>query len=169
MKAASDHLSVDMPSPAPAGDTGIFARRSDVLDRFVQLGLASGRVIRVTFPVAPDGEVLEEHPLLDRLFAYLDGEPDDLADVPIALTVPVDHRSVLEAVRTVPYGQVATVEEVARMVSGLGDDEDGRAVARAALEGNPVPLLVPDHRVVDGPSGAPASVVRRLRSIEESG
>ncbi|RDZ98709.1 cysteine methyltransferase, partial [Haloferax sp. Atlit-6N] len=39
---------------------------------------------------------------------------------------------------------------------------------RTALAENPVPLFVPDHRVRDAPSGAPASVAERLREIESA-
>jgi methylated-DNA-[protein]-cysteine S-methyltransferase len=37
---------------------------------------------------------------------------------------------------------------------------------REALAANPVPLLIPDHRVRDGPSGAPPPVEQKLRAVE---
>jgi methylated-DNA-[protein]-cysteine S-methyltransferase len=145
---------------------GIFARESSYLDRYVQFGEASGRVISVSFPRTPDENAAEEHPLLDRVFAYLEGTHDDFDDVEVALTVPTDHRTVLEATRQVPYGEQVTVERLCR-IAGLNADDDAVVdTAREALAENPVPLFVPDHRVRDGPSGAPPDVEQHLRSIE---
>lgn len=149
------------------GEAGIYAREPTYLDRHVQVGIAQGRVISVSFPPEPDPEAEGDHALLDRIDAYLQGEGDDFTDVTVALTVPTDRRDVLEAVRTIPYGEGATVEGVARMTPGLDPDEsDDRALVREALAGNPAPLLVPDHRVRDGPSAAPAGVEQRLRAVE---
>jgi len=48
------------------------------------------------------------------------------------------------------------------------DHEDDRdlATVRDALADNPVPLLIPDHRVRDGPSAPPLAVQQTLRAIE---
>ena len=73
----------------------------------------------------------------------------------------------------------ALVESRSRIVNGVGpadadlvfvgeapgEQEDQQQV-REALAANPVPLLIPDHRVRDGPSGAPPEVEQRLRSLE---
>jgi len=147
------------------GTTGVFAREFDALDRWVQIGVASGSVISVSFPTEPEGAG-EESPLLDRIEAYLDGEEEALSDTEIALTVPTDQRSVLETVRAIPYGQAVGVDQVARMTAGIEDDEEGLASVERALSANPVPILIPDHRVVDGPSGAPREVVSKLQSLE---
>ena len=147
--------------------SGIVARESPYLGRFVQLGIASGRVIRVTFPEEPGPQAVTDHPLLDRLFSYLDGGADDFADVELALTVPTDHRQVLEATREIPYGEGTDVSTLARRISGLhADEEDDLQLIRTALSENPVPLLIPDHRVRDGPSTAPPDVEQKLRSLE---
>ena len=146
---------------------GIYARESPYLDHHVQLGIAGERVISVSFPETPEDNAESEHPLLDRLFAYLEGEEDDFTDIDIGLTVQTDHRSVLEATRGIPYGKQITVERLTRMVPGLDDDdEDDHEVVRAALADNPLPLVIPDHRVRDGPSAAPPKIEQRLRSLE---
>ncbi|MFC6871793.1 MGMT family protein [Halobellus marinus] len=147
-------------------DDGVFARESDRLGRAVEIGIVGGRVIGVSFPETLPDDAETAHPLLDRVFAYLDGESDHFDDVEIGLTVPTDHRRVLEATRNVPYGETVTVERVVRM-AGLDPDEAGDVeTAREALSENPVPLFVPDHRVRDAPGGAPAAVAERLREIE---
>jgi methylated-DNA-[protein]-cysteine S-methyltransferase len=46
------------------------------------------------------------------------------------------------------------------------DSTDDLVSVREALSENPAPLFVPDHRVRDGPSGAPGVVEQRLRSVE---
>lgn len=75
-----------------------------------------------------------------------------------SFTVPVDlrhvtpfQRSVLEAARSVPRGHVATYGEIGRSIGRPGA---ARAVGQA-LGSNPVPIVVPCHRVLasDGSLG----------------
>lgn len=148
-------------------EAGIFARESAYLDRYVQFGEAQGRVISVSFPREPPDDAGDDHPLLDRIEAYLEGATEDFDDVTVALTVPTDQRKVLEAVREIPYGENADCGQLARMAGLDPDDSDDVRLVRTALAENPAPLLIPDHRVRDGPSGAPAEVEQRLRSLEQ--
>lgn len=149
-------------------EPGIYARESPYLERFVQLGSASGKVISVSFPQSMPEGAEPDHPLLDRIFAYLEGQREDFSDVDVALTVPTDQRSVLEAVREVPYGENVTVIQVARMTPGLDAEADAdQQLVRTALDEDPAPLVIPDHRVRDGPSGAPPDVEQKLRSLED--
>lgn len=149
-------------------DAGIYARESPYLDRYVQLGAASGRVLSVSFPETPEADAETEHPVLEQIFEYLDGlEEVDFEEVQVALTVPTDQRAVLEQVRGIPYGEQVRVEALARMTPDLDpDDEDDIILVRTALDENPAPLLIPDHRVRDGPSAAPPPVEQKLRSLE---
>lgn len=150
-----------------AEDAGIYARHAEHLDRYVQIGVAGDRVLAVSFPKTPDDGAAEEHPLLDRIDAYLRGDQNDFGDVTVALTMATDRRGVLERLREVPYGERTTVERLARMVPGLSDDDpDDQRLVREALDDNPAPIFVPDHRVSDGPSGAPADVVQKLQALE---
>jgi methylated-DNA-[protein]-cysteine S-methyltransferase len=148
-------------------DAGIYARESPILDRWVQLGIAQGRVISVDFPTEPESDASDDHDLLDRIEAYLEGAEESFTDVTVALTVPTDQRDVLETVRGIPYGTEVGVEKVASMTAGLDpENDDDQRLVRTALAENPAPLLVPDHRVRDGPSAAPAAVEQQLRAIE---
>ncbi|MDQ2073164.1 MGMT family protein [Haloarcula sp. NS06] len=152
---------------APTGDAGIYARESSYLDRYVQLGEAGDRIISLSFPSQPEADAGEDHTLLDRIAEYLQGVEDDFADVTVGLTVPTDQRIVLEAVQEIPYGEDASVAQVAQMTPDLdADEQDDIAQVREALAANPVPLLIPDHRVRDGPSAAPPPVEQKLRAIE---
>ena len=149
-------------------DAGIYARESQFLDRYVQLGIAQGRVLSVDFPTEPDPGAKSDHELLDRIDAYLRGDREEFDDVTVALTMPTDHREVLEKVREIPYGDSGTAEQVAAMVPGRSmSDEDDIAAVREALAANPAPILVPTHRVRDGPSGVPPDVEEKVRALEE--
>lgn len=143
---------------------GIYTLHSEYLDRYVQVGIAQTRVISVEFPL--EVEETADHELLERVQQYLEGEPDNFQDVDVAMTMPTDQRDVLEAVRQIPYGENATVEQIEHMVPGRTDEEDLQRTVREALSANPAPLFVPTHRVRDGPSGMPAEVVTRLRTLE---
>jgi len=146
---------------------GVYARESSYLDRVVQFGTAQTRVISASFLTEVPADASTDHDLLDRVDAYFEGVEEDYTDVAVALTVPTDHRTVLETVREIPYGQQIRVEKLVRMSGGLNpDDEADVRTARTALAENPVPLFIPDHRVRNGPSGAPAPVEQKLRSIE---
>ncbi|HEV8340433.1 MAG TPA: type II toxin-antitoxin system prevent-host-death family antitoxin [bacterium] len=71
---------------------------------------------------------------------------------PVDLTrVPPFERTVLQALRRIPAGQVRTYGEIAR---SLGKPAAARAVGTACAR-NPLPLLIPCHRVVrsDGKLG----------------
>lgn len=151
--------------------TGVFAARSDFLDRWIQVGVVSGNVINVAFPTSRPTEAEVEakagHPVLERLLAYLDeGTRDDFADVEIALTGPTAYRPVYDAVRTIPYGSETTTVELASTIAQLAPEDDPEHVVTNALRANPVPVLVPDHRVTDGPGGLDPDIRDRLRTRE---
>ncbi|MFC7232859.1 MGMT family protein [Saliphagus sp. GCM10025308] len=150
-------------------DAGIYAFESTYLERFVQVGIASGRVVSVSFPDQPEeNATVGDHPVLDRFAEYLEGLSEvDFADLEVALTVPTDQRSVLEQIRGIPYGENVDVATVARMAGLDPDDEDDTILVRTALDENPIPIVFPDHRVRDGPSAAPPQVEQKLRSLEE--
>lgn len=150
---------------------GIYARESPYLDRYVQVGVASDRVISVSFPHIPEDNAVSEHALLERIIAYLEGERDDFTDVDVGLTVATPHRAILEATRHISYGSQVSVERLAKTIPDLASDEDRdeyetNEIVRTALANNPAPLIIPDHRVRDGPSAAPPKIEQRLRSLE---
>lgn len=148
-------------------DAGIFARESAALGRPVQIAVASSQVIDVSFPDEIPGDADSDHPILDRVFDYLDGEKDDFADVDVAITVPTDQRAVLDAVCQIPYGETGTTRQVAHMANLNPDDEGDAGTVRSALRANPVPIFVPDHRVDDAPGSTPHGVAATLRNVEQ--
>ncbi len=84
------------------------------------------------------------------LVPYIQAVRDHLSGRSVRLDLPLDLRGtpfqqrVWEALRSIPYGEVRSYSEVARMI---GRPEAVRAVARACAT-NPVSVAVPCHRVV---------------------
>lgn len=151
--------------------SGAFARFSPYLDHFVEFDVRDGAVVRVTFPENLPEDAEEDHPLLDRIEDYLTGTVrETFESVDVSLDLPEDHRTVLEVVREIPYGESTRVKTIARR-TGLSDPEDPETATaiREYLAENPVPLVIPDHRVRDGPSGAPPVIEQRLRALEAAG
>jgi methylated-DNA-[protein]-cysteine S-methyltransferase len=147
-------------------DAGIYARQVPGLDRVVQFGVAQGRVVGVDFPDAVPADADSDHPLFERLEEYLGGGAD-LTDVTVALTVPTDRRAVLEAVRELPAGETVGLARLVRLAGLDPDDESDRRTTETTLRENPVPILVPDHRV-EAPGATPDDVVRALRTVERN-
>jgi methylated-DNA-[protein]-cysteine S-methyltransferase len=82
---------------------------------------------------------------VQAMTALLRGEPVDLTDVALDLAgVPEFNRRVYEATRQIPPGATSTYGEVAARVGAAGS---GQAVGQA-LGHNPVPIVVPCHRVL---------------------
>ena len=83
-----------------------------------------------------------------KLDAYFEGRVHRLhTPVDWSLTPPGFARRVLEATAAIPFGSVSTYGHVARLA---GSPRAARAAGNA-LHDNPVPIVVPCHRVV--PSG----------------
>jgi methylated-DNA-[protein]-cysteine S-methyltransferase len=90
--------------------------------------------------------------LAERIVAYAEGTPDSFGDVVLDLGgVPEMSRRVYEHIRAVAWGETTTYGAIARW---LGDVALSRAVG-AAMGANPIPLIVPCHRVLaaDGRTG----------------
>lgn len=149
------------------GTTGVYARYYDRIESAIEIGMASGRVIRVTFPESPSSDAVTEHSLLDRIKSYLSGEFDEFEDVHVALTLPSEQRRVLEGVEKVPYGETASVSQIVRLAGLNPDEPDDISTVTESLRENPTPIFIPDHRVLTTTT-TPDDVADILRSIEES-
>ncbi|MFD1569038.1 MGMT family protein [Halorubrum laminariae] len=165
--------------------SGVFARYFDEIGRAVEVGFAGGRVIAVSFPPETPTDAEADHELLDRIGASLRGDaaddgdtspgdgPERLDDVPgrfddvqIGLTVPTDQRRVLDALRSILPGESISVSRLARSAGYDDNDADDLDTVTRALRENPIPILIPDHRVQGGPYATPAPVRDVLRRNE---
>jgi methylated-DNA-[protein]-cysteine S-methyltransferase len=144
----------------------VFTRLRTPIGRLLVVQGARG-VVRISFEEEPEDVVLagvasalgprivasdrELAATRDALSAYLEGRGERL-DVPVDLrlvSAPF-RRAVLETLHDdVPRGQVVTYGELARR---SGNPRAFRAAASACAR-NPIPLVVPCHRVVPGSGG----------------
>ena len=105
-----------------------------------------------------------------KIVSLLEGQPDDLSTLELDLSgVPDFHRRVYQVTRSIPPGSTLSYGEVAARVGEAGA---ARAVGQALGE-NPIPLIIPCHRVVASggkiggfSGGGGASTKRRLLAIE---
>lgn len=106
--------------------------------------------------------------LLDELREYLQRRRDHFSiAVDWRFVAAGFQRQVLEFVHKIPYGQVYTYGEIAQ---ALGQPRATRAVGQA-LGNNPIPLIIPCHRVVAaggklGGFAAGTNLKRRLLELE---
>lgn len=82
--------------------------------------------------------------VIDDIRRYAAGKPVDFSSVDLDLPDIDDTcRSVYEAARALRWGETATYGEIARR-AGMADPRDvGQALSR-----NPIPIIIPCHRVV---------------------
>ncbi len=108
---------------------------------------------------------------IDGMVALLNGERRELNDVTLdTQALPEFNRKVYDLARTIPPGETLTYGEVAER---LGDKLLARAVGQALGE-NPIPLIVPCHRVLaaggkTGGFSAAGGVVTKLRLLTIEG
>ncbi len=100
--------------------------------------------LRYEYPAAEirrDSERL--HPWLEEVVSYLAGEQPHL-DLPLDIRATAFQWRVWEELRAIPVGQTSSYSAIAR---AIGQPQARRAVAQACKQ-NPVPLVIPCHRVV---------------------
>jgi methylated-DNA-[protein]-cysteine S-methyltransferase len=126
-----------------------------------------------------EGTPLTAHPdvpgfvlkAVEEIVGLLAGEHRDLRDVPVDLNdVDRFRRKVYAATRRIPAGATASYGEIAK---AIGTPGAAREVG-AALGANPVPIVVPCHRVVGADGGltgfsAPGGVRTKRLMLEIEG
>ena len=110
--------------------------------------VADGAVVGVTFGATGEAKPGPPDPVLARALAELD---EYFAGGRTEFSVPFRfsrgssfERAVWERIAIIPYGQMVTYGEIARDVGEPG----GAQAVGAACGRNPVPVIVPCHRVV---------------------
>lgn len=110
----------------------------------IVLRAEDGRITQLDWSAAPDSGA---DPVLDaarhQLDAYFAGTRQRFT-LPLApLSTPFQHL-LLEALMAIPFGETRTYGEIARM---LDEPSEAQAVGQAC-GANPIPILIPCHRVL---------------------
>lgn len=109
--------------------------------------------------------------VINQIEDYAEGEAIDFSGVPLDLAGLSDfHQRAYALLLTIGWGQTTTYGAMARE---LGDVTLSRAVG-AAMGANPIPLIIPCHRVLasDGKSGgfsAPGGAISKARMLALEG
>ena len=123
--------------PWAMGDLGVAVDDSGVCEVTFR-GLPPGTM------AGPRGGLLDE--VVAQLAAYLGGDRTEF-DLPLSLTRGTEfERAVWREIAAIPYAGTKTYGEIAAAV-GDGDPFAARAVG-VACNRNPLPVVVPCHRVV---------------------
>lgn len=144
----------------------------DTIIGFVTIVSDGSNIVRIDFGETYPGPESErrETALLSRtaaeLRSYLEGNLREFT-VPIAPAGTPFQLAVLSAVRAIPYGRTASYGEIA---AAVGNPRASRAVG-SANHRNPVPILIPCHRVIGGDGsltgyGGGLTLKERLLSLE---
>ena len=155
--------------PSPFGRLGI-ARTQKGLCRlcFPEETPQLSTYLQAQFP----GEIIQEdsqslRSATEQLQAYFAGERN-VFDLTLDLHMPPFYKKVLEEVRRIPYGKTASYKEIAqRLNNPLAVRAVGSANAR-----NPIPIIIPCHRVVNhngGLGGYGGRLDRKLALLELEG
>ena len=112
------------------------------------VGEEDGHITRVYLPNSPMPRLMPfQTPLLERaqgqILEYFDGRRQEF-DLPLAFVGTDFQKKVWTALTTIPYGQTVTYGALAEAVGCPG----GARAVGMANHCNPLPILVPCHRVV---------------------
>jgi methylated-DNA-[protein]-cysteine S-methyltransferase len=109
--------------------------------------------------------------IAERIRTHLNGKVQDLSDIPVDLEgVGSFTRQVLTACRNIPAGRTMSYSELAQVIHR---PKAARAVGQA-LARNPIPLIIPCHRVLTqagraGGFSAPGGVETKKRILAKEG
>jgi methylated-DNA-[protein]-cysteine S-methyltransferase len=131
--------------PTKPGWVGIIGSEAGL--KYIILPQVSAEVVfsaldKLLNGVIPDNSFFND--LTARLRHYFSGEPVNFTDkADLTSATPFQHK-VWQAARSIPYGETKSYSWVAQQI---GMPKAARAVGQA-LARNPLPLVVPCHRVV---------------------
>lgn len=116
---------------------------SKVLDRYIEIEY--GTKLRSLRFVRPGKNYVEKktHDVTYELEHYFDGKPIDFSlDVDISYLSPFEQK-VLTETRKIKYGKTITYSELAEKIGSRAVRAVGNALGK-----NPIPIVIPCHRVV---------------------
>ena len=112
------------------------------------VGEEEGAIVRVYLPGTPTPRLMpHKTPLLERaeeqIMEYLNGQRQEF-DLPLAFVGTEFQKKVWKALRDIPYGRTECYGALAERIGCPG----GARAVGTANHRNPLPILVPCHRVV---------------------
>jgi len=112
-------------------------------------------------PKSPDRLIGVVNDALGEIKRYFGGIATDFAEVPLDLRGTLFQRQVWQELRKIPWGETISYGDLA---GRLGKPKAARAV-RQACGANPIPLILPCHRVIaqNGTLGGYSSGLARKR------
>jgi methylated-DNA-[protein]-cysteine S-methyltransferase len=134
----------------------------------LRLHAQAGLLTAIDFDAEPLGERVDD-PVLDdaerQLGDYFDGKRTEF-DLPLASEGSEFQKKVWAELRRIPYGETATYGDIARR---LGYEPVISRAVGVANASNPLPIVVPCHRVIgsDGKLTGYAGGVDRKRMLLE--
>lgn len=134
----------------------------------LRLHSQAGLLTAIDFDAEPQGQRVED-PVLDeaerQLSEYFDGKRTEF-DLPLASEGSEFQKKVWAELRRIPYGETATYGDIARR---LGYEPVISRAVGVANASNPLPIVVPCHRVIgsDGKLTGYAGGVDRKQALLE--
>ena len=135
---------------------------------WLELRISAKGVRSISFISAPQSPIKStDHPLMRKLVSELD---QYFAGNPTTFSVPLDpesgtsfQRQVWEQLALIPYGKTRSYADIARKV----DCPRGSRAVGLANKNNPIPILIPCHRVIraDGNLGGYNSGIGIKKSL----
>ena len=114
----------------------------------LRIHASAGLITAIDFDATKPRKERSSDPLLDeaeaQLTAYFNGELKDF-DLPLASEGSEFQKKVWAELRRIPYGETASYGDIARR---LGYEPVISRAVGAANGANPIPILVPCHRVI---------------------
>lgn len=147
-------------------------RRTIEIDPALRLGLDVSAAALTRIDFHPPDDAQSAHPLLDeterQLRAYFAGQLQ-IFDLPLNTSGTPFQENVWRLLQAIPYGRTRTYKDLAR---DLNSPAAVRAVG-AANAANPLPLVIPCHRVIATGGGMGGyrgglTLKRRLLTLEGS-
>ena len=136
------------------------------------LGAEDGAIIRVYLPNSPTPRLMPRStPLLEegrkQILEYLAGERKQF-DLPLEPTGTPFQKKVWKALQGIPWGETCSYRDIAQAVDCPG----GFRAVGMANRNNPLPILIPCHRVIgaDGSLGGYAAgtdIKKALLAVEQ--
>jgi len=132
------------------------------------------RLLRKRLPIDAAAGVLPQDilHLIDKVRRYFAGEPIDFSQITLDLDIGDDFfKQIYSATRRLAWGQTTTYGELAR---SLGAGRERARDVGQAMASNPVPLIIPCHRVLAaggklGGFSAPGGSASKAKMLELEG